>query len=930
MKMKMIIALLGMAFLFSPGLQAKDKTPANPAPADTALYQVNEEGKLVNIPFNISYRKNIPGFVTTINPDEFLLYDNIGSVGAALTGRTPGIITGTNLHGLGAALVFIDGIPGDLSDVNIEEVEQITVLKDANSAMFYGVQAGRGIIMITTRRGKIGKPVAEVSVDQGFSNPISLPKYLGAAKYMELYNEARPDYYSQSDIEMTANGTNIYRFPDTDYHSSEFLNNYRPYSRYRVNFSGGNLNTQYFLNVGWTRTGSLMAIGEKEQSNGMNLRSNVNFRVNDFMKAYIDIAGRYDIAKSPNGNFWNDAATLRPNEYTPLIDTSLVSNLTELSKPIFVQNGHLLGGSNIYQNNVYGNLLLSGYQRAFTSMLNYRTGLDVDLSAITEGLSFKMLGSFTFNANYTESQNNSYAVYEPLWTMAGEDEYTASLTKIGNDRSTGTQGIGNTFKRRRIGYYGILDYTRTFDDRHAVSASVLAFSNLDRRTGNLYETKFHHMGARINYVFDSKYIIDFNSVLTSALHLEKGNRLGYSPSIGLGWVISREDFFGEVAGIDYLKFKASTGSLNTDYNIGSYYLYRSSFSTGGSVAWADGNRSNNVRQVANIGNSLLGYEKRNDLNLGAEAILFNNTTWLDVNFFRERYSDIVTQLSASTPDYLGGLLPYVNYGEEKYTGVDLGLTYRKMINSFGYELGGSFTYLTSELVKTDETWEYDYQFRAGNRTDGIWGLQADGLFMDDDEIAGHKFQTFGEVRPGDIKYIDQNDDDIIDPNDIIMIGNNRPDYTFGLHLRLSYGNVSFFTLVTGSFGHESYANNEYYWVYGDRKYSEVVLDRWTYDPDNGIDTRETATYPRLSSGANSNNFRNSTFWLYDNSRISINRMQLTYDIQPLAARLNAQNLGLYLRTENIAMFAKNRDKIQLNHNSEPQYTNYSIGIRAIF
>jgi hypothetical protein len=580
---------------------------------------------------------------------------------------------------------------------------------------------------------------------------------------------------------------------------------------------------------------------------------------------------------------------------------------------------------------VYGNLLLSGYQRNFNSMINYRTGLDLDLNAITEGLVFRMLGSFTFNSGYRESQNNTYAIYQPVWTDLGNNDYTASLSKIGNDVSTGTQGIGNTSKRRRIGYYGILDYNRVFSDVHQISASALAFSNLDRRTGILYESKFHHMGLRFNYVFDSKYIVDFNSVLTSALHLEKENRLGYSPSIGLGWVISNEDFMGNVNGINYLKLKASTGTLNTDINFNQYYLYNTSFERGANYTWNDGTRTNARSQISNIGNSLLGYEKRHDLNLGAEAVLFNNTTWLDVNYFNERYSDIVTQLSVTTPDYLGGLLPYVNYGEEKYSGIDFALSYRRKLNKLGYEIGGSFTYLSSELVKTDEDWDNDYQFRAGNRTDGMWGLQADGLFMDDAEIASHESQDFfGQYRPGDIKYVDQNNDGIIDPNDIILLGNFRPDYSLGLHLRLNYGNFSFFTLLTGSFGHESYSDSEYYWVYGERKYSEVVLDRWAYDPINGIDTRESATYPRLSSGASSNNFRHSSFWLYDNSRISINRIQLSYDIQSVASRLNAKNLGLYIRTENLAMFAKNRDKIQLNHNSEPQYTNYSIGIRAIF
>lgn len=938
MKFKILMGLIGIACLCSPSLQAKDKNPANTSLSDTVLTNINEEDKIVNIPFSQAYRKNIPGFVTTINPEEFLMYDNIGGVSAALAGRVPGVITGTNLHGLGAMVVFIDGIPGDIGDVNLEEVEQITILKDANSAMFYGVQAGRGVIMITTKRGKIGKRLVEFTVDQGFASPISLPKFLGSADYMELYNEALvndsvdrdrfPDrFFTDANIDSTRNGVNKYRYPDTDYYSSEFLRNIRPSSRYRLNFSGGNLNTQYFLQLGLASTGSLLAMGEEERSNSINVRSNINFKVNDFMKAYIDLVGRYDIDKGPRGNFWGDAATLRPNLYTPLIDTALVLDMEQLEKPYLVENGKLLGGTSIYRNNIYGNLLSSGYQKVFNSAFNYRTGLDIDLNGITEGLSFRALASFTFNANYTESQNNSYAIYEPkIWTYDAVNQHAVdSIEKHGTDIVTGTQGISGNFKQRRIGYYGSLDYSRTFSDLHSISASVLAFSNLDRRTGNLYETKFNHLGARVNYVYNSKYILNYNSVFTSALHLDKGNRLAYSPSIGLGWVISREDFFEGISGINYLKLKASAGKLNTDYNMGSYYRYRTSFSQGSNYFWADNTMSNNMTNISNIGNNFLDYEKRMDLQLGAEAGLFNNALWLDVSYFRENYSDQVIQLSATTPDFLGGNRPWVNYNEDQYQGLDLGLTYHKTNNKFSYEIGGSFTFLTSKTIKIDEDYENDYQYRVGKRTDAIWGLQADGFFVSDSAInANYSQNVFGTIRSGDIKYINQNSDTIVDQNDIIMIGNNLPDVSVGLHLRLSYGNFTFFALATGTFGAETYFNNDYYQVYGDIKYSESVLNRWTEE------TASTATYPKLSSGANSNNFRNSTFWLYDNSRISINRMQLTYDIQSLASKLNAKNLGLYIKADNLVMFAKNRDKIQLNYNSQPQYVTYSIGLRAIF
>jgi hypothetical protein len=330
--------------------------------------------------------------------------------------------------------------------------------------------------------------------------------------------------------------------------------------------------------------------------------------------------------------------------------------------------------------------------------------------------------------------------------------------------------------------------------------------------------------------------------------------------------------------------------------------------------------------VANIGNSFLDYEKRINMQIGLEAGLLNNKIWVDASYFKERYTDQITKLTSSTPSYLGGFLPYVNYGEDRYSGVELGLSLRNKINKISYELGGSFTYLSSEAVLVDEEWQNDYQYRKGKRTDGVWALEADGLFATEDEITNSTPQAFGSVKPGDIRYVDQNNDGIIDANDAVLIGNSRPDYTAGMHLRVSYGKLSFFALATGSFGYTSFTNDSYYWVYGDRKYSEIVLNRW-----NPADADHSAsTYPRLSSISSSNNFRNSTFWIYDNSRISISRMQLTYDFKSLASKFSANNLAVYLRADNMLMFAKNKDKIQLNHNTEPQYTTYSVGVRANF
>jgi hypothetical protein len=235
------------------------------------------------------------------------------------------------------------------------------------------------------------------------------------------------------------------------------------------------------------------------------------------------------------------------------------------------------------------------------------------------------------------------------------------------------------------------------------------------------------------------------------------------------------------------------------------------------------------------------------------------------------------------------------------------------------------TYLQTEVVKTDEEWEFDYLYRAGKPVGAIFGLQANGLFNSTAEINGHPTQSFGQVKPGDIRYVDQNGDGIIDQNDETMLGSSIPKVTGGLNISFNYKNFTLFGLATGSGGHDRHYANSYYWVYGARKYSEAILNRWTSE------NASTATYPRLSSQASSNNFRPSSYWLYNNSRIAINRVQLNYDFpQAVSSLLKTQSMGMYIRASNLATIARNSERMEMNIGSEPQYRSWSFGIKALF
>ena len=910
------------------------------AQQDTAVTNSPDEALMVNLPFGMSSRKVTVGNITVINPEELLNYDNVTTVAEVISGRVPGIISGLNIHGLGDALVVIDGIPRPIASVTIEEVEQITIIKDADTAILYGVQGRNGIILITTKRGKNNASKITVNAQQGFSLPVSMPKYLGSADYMKYYNEARANdglaaSFPQSQIDGTVLGTKPQVYPDVNYYGSDFLKSYKPNSRAVVEFSGGNKSAQYYLNAGWQHTGSLLNMGEakSDQDNRLNIRSNINFKINSFISSYVNFLVQYNISKRANGNYWADASTLLPYLYPPLIDTALVGNKQYTTTAQLINGRYMLGGKTGYTNNVWGNLNLSGYSNLYNSSIQFNNGIDFDLKGITKGLVFKVIYSIDFYNQFSETQTNTYAVYEPQYGGTNKEDIL-SVKRLTLDQFTGVQGVGNSTLARDFRSYMVLDYNRVFNEKHAIGASLLGYGELNVISGVPQKDKRSHLGGRLNYAYADKYIIDLNANLTSSAKLPPSNRLGWAPSIGLGWVVSEENFLKNSSVVNYLKLKASAGRINTDLTVPDYYLYQGQY-VGGQYYYP-----NEIRYVIStrynvVQNDKLFYEVRNNVNLGVEAALFKKSLSLDVNLFQEHITGMVGQLINPVPDFLGGYIQYTNYAENTYKGIELGAAWHTPVNKdFGFDIGVNATYLKSEITKKDENYAYSYQNRTGKTVNAIFGLESLGMFKDLADIAASTPQSFGTVKPGDIKYKDQNGDNVINAQDEVLLGNYTPDFTGGLNLTLRYKGFSFFALATGSEGSKAIiggtsSSSAYYWVNSALKYSEVILNRWTPA------TAETATYPRLTSLANSNNFRTSDFWLYDNSRITINRLQLTYNTpKSFAKKLAMKGLNLYVRGSNIATFATNsanRKIMELNvGNSEPQYRYYAIGLKADF
>lgn len=898
---------------------------------DTAFISLDQS--LVEMPFKQTTKRYIASDFNVINADEILKYDDGAGVLGLLQGRVPGLI-GQNLRTLGNTLIVIDGIPRPLASINVHEVEQITVLKDANAAIPYGVLGANGVIMIKTKRGKRGAKHISASFESGFSVPISFPDYLGSADYMELYNEARENdgiqpLYNQEIINKTREGSYPTRYPDFDFYNSGFLKDYKPSLKFVGDFSGGGERVQYYLNVGWYRSGSLLedrnpADNGKQQSDRLSLRSNVDFDVTPFIKAYVDIAGVFSINNSLPGDFFGDAATIRPNAYAPLIDTAFVSNKNIIQGATLIDGRYLLGGALNYVNNPYGYLALSGHRKQHDIYLQENAGIIFDLSSITQGLSFKANLSMDFGYQYGIAIQNSYAVYEPTWES---DNRISNLAKHGLDVTSGVQNVLEPYQNRQTAIFTSLDYQRTFANDHAIRASLIGYADQYNQTGEFQGNKHSHIGASINYVYKNKYIADFNAAFPYSVKLSPDNRMAISPSLALSWVVSEEDFLKNSPIIDFLMIRASGGILNTDMNIPLIYTYDNIWGPTGGYGWNDGQKSNSTFGLINAGNPVLFFEKKKEMNIGVNTLLFNRSIELNATYFREHRSNLITTLTSLRPEFMGPGNPYQNYGENKYSGLELGVGWNKAFGDFKIDIRSSILLAESERIKVDELWNEDYLYRAGRSTSAVFGLESLGFFEDEADIANSPDQSaFGTtIRPGDIKYKDQNNDGRIDINDQVEIARGTPNLHGNIPVLLKYKNFSLFALGSWQTGASSFTQTPYYWLFGDRKYSVLAKDRWTPD------THDTAAYPRLSSGANNNNFQTSTFWMYDNSRFSIERLQLGYDLpSKLIESLPLKGFNVYLRASNVALFSKHRDVMQLNTGWEPSYRFYAIGFKAQF
>ncbi len=957
MKKKIIYACSALLAILSFGV-GRGQAQENPDSIVSVALEAQPESSflmadsIVNVAFSSQAQKDILGAVSSVNVKALLekSYQTYSLDGIS------GLVGGYtwNIWGQSSPLILVDGIPRSASDLHATEVESVTVLKGASSVVLYGSKAANGAILITTKRGKEQPLTIKARVNTGIYVPKSYPKYLGAADYMTLYNEASDNdgvarIYDDATIYNTAEGVNPYKYPDISYLSSKYLKEFYNKTDATVEIFGGDSKTKYYTNFGMSYNDDIVNYGEQSKNHDLNfrVRGNVDMQLTDWLSAKTDAAVIFNNSYIGRGDFWGSSATMRPNWYTQFVPITMIdANNTDLQSIIensnhIIGGEYLLGGNNAVQTNAFSDMLEAGYVRYKTRVFQFKVNANADLSGITKGLSFKNVFGIDYNNYYSEAFKVGYATYQPTWsTMNGED-IIIGLTKYGDDTNSTNEYIGDSSYKQTISFFSQLNYLRTFASVHNVSGNLIAWgfqssNSVDEgHDGSDYHRQSNaNIGIQATYNYAHKYYLDFSGAIIHSAKLPKNNRNAFSPTVSLGWRISDENFMKNASFVDNLKFNVSYAIINQDINIDNYYMYRGYYDDSAWYQWRD-NAMGGWSVVSVRGsNPDLDFVTREEYRFGLEGALFSNKVAFDVDYFNVKTDGLLTQ-GANTiyPSYYSrsdySYLPYINFNQDERNGLDFSVSHNNKLGDFEYNIGFSGMIYNSEAKVRDEVYQDDYQYRAGKPIDASFGYVAEGFFVDDEDIASHATQTFGDVYPGDLKYRDMNNDDIIDSRDQVQLGksgSSASPLTYGINLTLKYKNWTLFAMGQGQSGAIGYKSSPYYWVYGNRKYSEEVLGRWTSE------TAATATYPRLTTTSNTNNFRNSTFWSYKNDRFDLTKVQLSYNFPEtmFSSRSLISELGIYINGQNLLTISKEREMMEMNVGNAPQYRFYNIGIKAAF
>jgi TonB-dependent starch-binding outer membrane protein SusC len=867
--------------------------------------RTDSTAKLIEIPFATRSRAELNYAQSSLRYNQ-LTQVPISNLSGLLAGRLSGFlfrwtgnqpgggnvsyqIRGKSSYAQGATPAFlVDGIERDFEDMDISEIESVTVLKDAAGLNWYGLNGGNGTISVTTKRGKIGENLISFDAQGGFQSAGNLIKPLNSYDFATLYNRGltnagQAPAYNDAALDGYKNHTNPYLYPDNNY-LERFLGKRAATQRYALTFSGGSNRVRYFSSVSYFNQQGLLKETETPNYDSNYGYKRYNFRIN------LD----YDVTKTLTLTLLAGVRSEVRNDVGDGTSTVLSNlyNLPPNAFPILNADGSY-GGTSLFQSNPLGQLQATGFSRTTTNILLASIMADQKMDFITKGLSANLFFSYDGYGNYGDGLSQNYAVFNQTVTPVQTYRTPAVIAYR-------TAAFQTNTKNNEL-WFG-LDYNRTFTTDHQVKANVRAQQYVSAAVDRL-DYRSRMIVGRADYSFKQRYQLGFTASYSGSENYAPGRRFGFFPAVSAGWLISKEDFLKDASVLSYLKLRGSygrSGNIGPTYDANGNVVrlpYRTLFTRdAGPFLGSTFSTSTTARLVSPAGNPLTTWEKIDRLNLGTDVDFFKGALSFSVDYFDEKRTDILGP--ANLPGILGIAIAQVNSGKVSSKGFDASGTFNKKIGEVLISTNANFTYAKNIILERTEN-VLPNQSTIGRYVNGGNYYIAEGIFQSQAEINASPKQTLSSlVLPGDLKYRDVNNDNVIDANDAISSDyTDIPKIYYGFGFNIRYKQFDLGAQFQGVAGRTVDVSDIVY--AGPNGLNQLSLDSWTPA------TAATAKYPRIAISDNGNNTANSTFWLYSGDFLKLRSAEIGYSTpQSLNQRLHFKGARIFVSGNNIFSISK--------------------------
>lgn len=918
------------------GFETKEIPVANSQTLNIILKQEGGTlGDVVIVGYGKQKKATVTAAISSVDGDA-LVKAPVANISNSLGGRVSGIISRQStgepgedndriqIRGIGTTgssdpLVIVNGIPRPYSQLDPNDIETVTVLKDAAAVAPYGLAGANGVILVTTKRGKEGKFSLNYDGFYGFQKPTNMPEFLNAYDYARLLSEANVNIgnaptYTEEQLQKFKDGSDPDHYPNTDW-VHEVLSNDAPITRHSLSFSGGSQKIRIYSNIGYLYQEGVVPV---VKFNRYNLTSSIDANVTATTTMSLDIQGMFSKQKNPGGN---DGTAIFTNvtEYPPIL-------------PIRFSDGK---AANALLPQIYE----SGYDNLMNNMFNAKLQIEQKLPFI-QGLSLK--GAFAYNKYYTFQK--AWQLPVRFYSLNGNNEYvtqsagpvnptlTETFNEIQNIIVQGYITYDRTFGKHSIGALAVVETQKGLTNTFNASRINYSVPLDELSSGSSNKNDFNNGGAsgqsaqtglvyRVNYTYATKYLVELSGRYDGHYYFAPSERYAFFPAASLGWRLSEENFIKDnITWINNLKIRGSYGKSGNlaggPFQYLPSYGLRNSYVFGGTSPVQVQGIYENTQANPNI-----TWETANKADIGLDASLFRNKLTFSLDIFKERRSDMLIAPQAALPAEYGISISQVNAGIMENRGLDFSISTDQIFkNGMRLNAAFNFTYAQNKLIQTFEsasTYNNSNRRQTGRPYNAQFGLEALGLYQVDDFDAdgnlkqGLPVPSFGAVKPGDIKYADiagtpgadgkpTAPDGKIDINDYNLIGDPLfPQIIYGLNLNFSWKGFDVSALLQGAAKASIYLSNEMAFpFFNGAKIFKQQADFWT--PEN-----TNAAYPRLTPTPTTNNTQPSSFWIKSGNYLRLKTAQVGYSLPAsVLNNMHIASLRVYVSGQNLFTISK--------------------------